>query len=402
MKVLFITNTIPFKHDSGVKVKIFNLIKCLTRLHDVSCVFITTPTPDNLKTLKENKFKTTNYLIASKSSRYFFSRYMINLFANLFFFISYRNSLAQIIKNENPDIIWLEYGYICHLIPFLKKYSKPVIYSSHNSQLKLDYDRWRNNSNIVNKIKMFPYLLTYYIQERHLLKSADKIFCISHTDRFYYSHFIQHDKLHYLPFIYDDHDIKETLPFSSNHMYICIAGSLKSYQNYAAVMFLLSDIWPIIHREIRELYLYIVGELPNNSSLEGNKLRTALSVSPNVITTDKVPSVIPYVKGATISIVPVFIASGMRTKIIESMICGTPVVSTSVGATDIPLKNEEGILIADSAEGLAQHSINLFYNQELRKSIAEQAYNTYLKEYSLSAGISKLTSLLDDIYLNHL
>src|SRR5258708_19914493 len=57
-----------------------------------------------------------------------------------------------------------------------------------------------------------------------------------------------------------------------------------------------------------------------------------------------------YFELAQVLVVPLFVGSGTRCKILEGMASGTPVVSPSIGAEGT---GGENILIADSAAGLA-------------------------------------------------
>jgi polysaccharide biosynthesis protein PslH len=49
-------------------------------------------------------------------------------------------------------------------------------------------------------------------------------------------------------------------------------------------------------------------------------------------------------------VVPLRVGGGTRIKIYEAMAMGLPVVSTSIGAEGLPLRNGEHLLIADTAD----------------------------------------------------
>lgn len=95
-------------------------------------------------------------------------------------------------------------------------------------------------------------------------------------------------------------------------------------------------------------------------------------------------------------IVPLFIGSGQRVKLIEGFSKGMPSVSTSIGAEGLAINNEENILIADTAESF-KDAIIRFNDLRLRETIGKNARITYEENYSLTAIKGKLISALSEI-----
>jgi glycosyltransferase involved in cell wall biosynthesis len=72
--------------------------------------------------------------------------------------------------------------------------------------------------------------------------------------------------------------------------------------------------------------------------------------APGVTYAGPVPSVRPWYQRAHVAVVPVFERSGTRLKIIEAMAQGRPVVSTTPGASGLPLSADVHYRRADDAE----------------------------------------------------
>ena len=66
-----------------------------------------------------------------------------------------------------------------------------------------------------------------------------------------------------------------------------------------------------------------------------------------------VPSVVPYLERARVCVVPLLHGAGVKGKVVESLVAGTPVVTTTIGAEGIELRHGEHVLIADTPEELA-------------------------------------------------
>jgi len=386
VKVLFICRHIPYRPDSGVTARIYNLLVSLSGVSDVACAFIVDRDAGNEPALQECRLNVTNYLIETDKSDLSPLRYIFHLLDIFFIPGKVRKALTAIIEREKPDVVWLEFGYLCHLVPFARKFGLPVIYGSHNSQFRLDFALWKSNPSLSYRLKMALFVLLYFIHERALCPMADLVLCISRQDLDYYRGFMYPDQLRLLPFLYDDGVLAGVEPLRPGHPYICMVGSLRAYQNYAAAMFALEQVWPILFRENVGLHLYIVGELPGDGTPEYRRLKESVAASERVVLTGRVDSAIPVVKGALASLVPLSIGSGVRTKIIESAACGTPVVSTTIGAEGLPFVDGDSIFIADTAVQLAERVLQLQNDRSLRADMAQKAYIKYHDELSCEAG----------------
>ncbi len=180
-----------------------------------------------------------------------------------------------------------------------------------------------------------------------------------------------------------------------------MVGSLRSYQNYSGALFALEKVWPVLSRENSLLRLYVIGELPPEGSPEFRNLARLAADCRGVDLKGRVDSVIPFVKGALASLVPLSIGSGVRTKIIESVVCGTPVVSTTIGAEGLPFVNRESIFIADTAEDLAAGVLELANDAQKRRKMADLAYQKYREELSCDAGERFLAEIFADLRREH-
>ena len=391
MKILFISRHIPYGRSTGIEVKIANLLGCMREVAEVTCVHVVDDTRANRDSTKY--FKENDYAVMCKTGDSSVARYLRHLREHVVPGKDVREQLHAIISRTDPDLIWLEFGYVCSFLPFLRRYGKPVYYGSHNSQWRLDYEIWRANGNPAYKMKMAPFILLYWLQERFVMGAADRFFCISRHDIDYYRRFVPGEKLSLLPFFFDCRDFDNVVPLIGRE-YVCLVGSLRSYQNYAAAVYTLEKIWPHVHAALKNLTLYVIGELPAADSPEYRQLMQKTQECPGVVLTGRVDSVIPYVKGALVNMVPLTLGSGVRTKIIESAACRTPVVSTSIGAEGLPFEDGRSILIADEPLQFADAVIALATDGERRRSLAENAFEAYRRELSFEAGTAMLARIL--------
>lgn len=131
---------------------------------------------------------------------------------------------------------------------------------------------------------------------------------------------------------------------SSQILYV---GALESRPNQDAARVMLDEVFPAVRKEIPEATLCLVGRNPPSWMRERVGAMEGVELHANV------PDVRPYLAGSAVMAVPLRIGGGSRIKILESLACGLPVVSTRVGAEGLPLKHEEEIVIVDSVSEMA-------------------------------------------------
>jgi glycosyltransferase involved in cell wall biosynthesis len=113
--------------------------------------------------------------------------------------------------------------------------------------------------------------------------------------------------------------------------------------------------------------LTVVGRSPS----AGTRAIAARNLAIEV--TGSVPDVRPYLERAAVSIVPLRIGGGTRLKIYEAMAMGAPIVSTTIGAEGLPLREGEHLLIADTPEAQALAIASLLREPHRASAIALSA-----------------------------
>jgi glycosyltransferase involved in cell wall biosynthesis len=110
--------------------------------------------------------------------------------------------------------------------------------------------------------------------------------------------------------------------------------------------------------------------------------------------TGTVPDVRPYLWESTVSIVPLRIGGGTRLKIYEAMAAKVPVVSTTVGAEGLDVRDGENIALADSAEAFVDRCLALLECAEARRKQSQAAWEMVSACYSWEAVARKFEQFL--------
>jgi glycosyltransferase involved in cell wall biosynthesis len=134
---------------------------------------------------------------------------------------------------------------------------------------------------------------------------------------------------------------------------------LRYLPNVDAVEFLLEEIWPKVIARKPRTRLILAGRDPAEA-IESAVRRTA-----NVTLVRNPDSMRRIASDASLAVVPLRLGSGTRTKILEAMAWGLPLVSTTLGAEGIECEDGEHLLLGDTAEAFAAAVIRLLSDQPL-------------------------------------
>jgi len=121
-------------------------------------------------------------------------------------------------------------------------------------------------------------------------------------------------------------------------------GSMDWMPNDDGIRWFAQEIFGRIQERVSGARLTVVGRAPSPAIRELAARNSAIEV------TGTVADVRPYLERAGVSVVPLRIGGGTRLKIYEMMAMGVPVVSTAIGAEGLPIRHDEHLLIADSAD----------------------------------------------------
>lgn len=142
------------------------------------------------------------------------------------------------------------------------------------------------------------------------------------------------------------------------------AGALTYHANFNAVDYFLRKIFPIIKQRRPAAQFFVTGK---HDGVDLNRLPK----HDGVVFTGYVDNIRTKVASSWLSVVPLVEGGGTRLKVLESMALGTPVVSTSKGVEGFEIVSERDGIIADSPMAFAEGVIRVLESATLRKTLSE-------------------------------
>jgi glycosyltransferase involved in cell wall biosynthesis len=139
-------------------------------------------------------------------------------------------------------------------------------------------------------------------------------------------------------------------------------GAFLHTPNADSALWFIHEIFPKIKIQKPDIKIFIVGDRPTDEVL-------SLS-SDDVIVTGYVEDLSEYFNNCRVFVAPLRFGAGVKGKINQSMSCGLPVVTTSIGAEGMGIVDGTNVLIADDPELFSQKVIKLYDDEKLWDTIS--------------------------------
>ena len=139
------------------------------------------------------------------------------------------------------------------------------------------------------------------------------------------------------------------------------------------------------------LIFYIVGSNPTKQIKELGNL------NPNIIVTDFVNDVRPYLAKSKFAIMPIRIARGIQNKVLEAMAMAIPVIISEKIYTSLSNLNRNDVFIYKDAEELLQLIVNNIDKNEWLSEKGNNLRNYVINNYSWDQNLDYMKSKIKNL-----
>lgn len=375
LRILWIARTCPYPANDGEKLRVFNLLKTLSQLHDLTVIYRAIEAEEEAGATELRKFCKGVYGVRVPRPRgaveklrwmlpFLFSRYPLALCT--VFFRPIAHQLAQLARSERYDIVQVEHSSLSIYRDHVDFAGDPAtVLTMHN----IDYLR---NERVLRNTPWGAAKLYHWLNQRRfkrwelgVLARYDQVIAMSEVDREVLETDVAGLPVQVVPNGVDATAIPFA-PAAAGTNTIIFVASMDSEANHDGAMFFLQEVWPLLKRQRPDTVLKLVGRGPNA------ELRAADNGN-DVIVTGKVDDVLKFYREAAVAIVPLRSGGGTRLKILEAMAAGTAVVSTTIGCEGLEVGHERDILIADEPAALAEAIRHVLDDEPARAALVHAA-----------------------------
>jgi hypothetical protein len=196
--------------------------------------------------------------------------------------------------------------------------------------------------------------------------------------------------LYYLPLLLEPIAVStiQNLPLFEDRNNFVFIGNFLHEPNWNAVQYLKETIWPLIRKQMPEAVLQFYGAYPSQKVLQLHQPKQGFHIMGRADDAQEV------VRNARVVLAPLRFGAGIKGKLVEAMQCGTPSVTTTIGAEsmcgDLPWNG----FITDDSQVFVDKAVELYEDKTFWIKAQENGFKIIEKRY--------LKSLFADDFIQYI
>ena len=203
---------------------------------------------------------------------------------------------------------------------------------------------------------------------------------------------VSKDLLFYLPLFAER--LNEFPIYSERNDFVFI-GNFLHEPNWDCVKYLSEIIWPLLNKKLPDAKMLIYGAYPSQKVLELHKPKQ------NFYIKGRADDALEVIKNAKVVLAPIRFGAGIKGKLLEAMQCGTPSVTSSIGAEAMFGNFEWNGFVKDNPNEFVEATVKLYNDEKLWQQCQENGFEILDKLYKKSLFendfIAEINSLLDNL-----
>jgi glycosyltransferase involved in cell wall biosynthesis len=187
--------------------------------------------------------------------------------------------------------------------------------------------------------------------------------------------------LHYIPFLLDPLTPAgiSTLPGYEERAHFISIGNFLHEPNTNAVLYLKEEIWPMIRKALPGAELHIYGAYVPEKINNLHRPEQGFYIKGRAVHSGQV------VEHAKVLLAPLRFGAGIKGKLTEAMQCGTPSVTTSIGAEGMHGTLDWNGYISDDPAAFAHCAVELYTSEKKWHQAQSNGYTIINEFYSKEA-----------------
>jgi len=260
----------------------------------------------------------------------------------------------------------------------MRNFNIPVLVNMHDVEHETILYFRRISQSIIKKLYYSIEYFNVVRLEKKAISTVTRMIAVSKRDMECYikKYSFEHEKWIYVNNGVDI-DIANNEPIvKRDPNTVLFLGSLKHPPNIHGLEWFVNNIWESVIKNEKKAELLVVG-----SGEVSEDFKKMLMDKDGVHYLGYVENVYPLLRKCTCLVVPLLSGSGTRLKILEAFSFKTPVVSTTIGAEGLPVKNGIHLMIANEEMDIANKIVEIFNSSKLRTKLVENSYQLVCNEY---------------------
>ena len=387
MRILFLCHRLPFPPDRGGRIRPFNILKHLSRDHDVTLASLRRAADRTAGEVELPALANRRILVpTSELASWLRMIAQVPTLTPSSFAYFFSPRLARLVRRELRDAYDLVFAHSSSMAPYLVRARTPKVldFGDMDSQKWLAYGRR----------KPIPAALGYRLEgwkteraEARLAERFDLCTCATPAELDTLRAYGVARRTGWFPNGVDTEYFQPS-PAPYDPESICFLGRMDYYPNQEAMRWFCREVFAPLRAQRPAMTLSIIGAAPPRSVRR-------LAEQPGVQVTGFVPDVRPHARRAAVSVAPLRIARGTQNKILECLAMGIPVVASPLAARGTQALPGEHLLAASHPREFIAAILRLVDDPRERRRLAEAGRARVLTHHDWSASMRRLDELID-------
>ena len=392
-----LTLYLPFPPTSGGQIRSFNLIKDLSKKHEITLVsFIKKGEEVYASELKKY---CKEVLFFYRSDKPFSISNILKTGFSLYPFLVMRNYspegkdlITKKLKEKKFDLIHVETFY---LRPHIPKTDTPIVLVDQT----IEFQVYQHHTETMKWWFLRPlfyidvFKLRYW--ETRFWKEAARVIAVSEPDKAKMQKLVPGLKVDIIPnapgddldSVFEERkqpDLKNPIIFYQSNFFWM--------QNVEGAKVLVEKVFPAIKKLIPTAKCRIVGQ---KAAEKIGNLKSEFVEIVDLETSD-IEGIRKAYREGTVFVAPLWGPGGTRLKILSAMSTGVPVVTTTIGSQGIERTNGKDIVIADTPEQMADGVVKLLTDMKYYKKIVANAKQLIKEKYDWQVIANDLSKIYEE------
>jgi sugar transferase (PEP-CTERM/EpsH1 system associated) len=398
MKILWLKTELLHPVDKGGKIRTYEMLKRLRRDHFITYLTLASPGdgPEAFDRSKEycHRLAAVPHRVSRKFGAGFYCELGLNLGSALPYALqkyrspAMRRAVARETGLSDYDVVVCD--FLAPSVNLPSDLGVPAVLFQHNVEAMIWERHYKNETNRLKKAYLYGQWKKMYNYERKACGWFEAVVAVSDVDRELMRKEYGADQVFDVPTGVDTQYFQPmgAEPDSSE---LVFTGSMDWMPNEDAIVYFADEILPRIAARIPGVKLTVVGRNPTGrlaALAEGNE---------RVRLTGRVEDIRPYVDRAAAYVVPLRVGGGTRLKIYEAMAMGKPVISTSIGAEGLPVRDGQEVLIADDPQAFAGAVVALLTDRAMAERVGRAAREVVCERFGWDHAAAAFSEVCEHV-----
>lgn len=395
MRILFLTQVLPYPLDAGPKIRAYYVLRHLAQTHDVTLVSFVRPTDTPAAVAHLEQYCRAVHTLPMPRSRvrdglhlawslvakqpFIIARDRVSAMTGLIRTLAQHQGGFDVV---HADQLWMAAYALGAPRTGGKDPGPKTVLDQHNAVHMIPQRMASAESNPLKRWLLELEARKMACYEVETCRRFDRVIWVTSEDyqavqlQSAISNFLTGDPT-VIPICGDPEQVSAVVRRSGARR-ITFLGGLHWPPNAQGVSWFVRQVLPQVIKRVPDAVFTLIGKDPPRELLD-----TGLAVPrANLDVTGYVADPRPYLEETAVFVVPLLAGGGMRVKIVDAWTWGMPIVSTTIGAEGIEIEPGTNMLVADMPQAFAEAVIRLLLDSQEQNRLAEAGRHWVVRRYN--------------------